>query len=78
MELIKLKTISAGYFKCKLGNITPHCKLKSPVISKKPATQENFNIVSEQDKFWCRFCCVDTDSTHFCKKYTCKWQIRSL
>ena len=46
---------------------------QSPVISKKkkkiPATRDNFNIVSKQDKFRCSFCSNNAHSNYNCKKY---------
>ena len=66
IELNKLKASSAESYKSKWGNINTR-KSKSPVISKKPATLENFNIVSKQDKFRSSFCHDNAHSTSNCK-----------
>ena len=66
MELTKLVASSAGSYKSEWDcrNIR---KSKSLVISKKPATLENFNIVSKLDKFSCSFCYDNAHSSNNCK-----------
>ena len=63
MELTKLKASSAAIYKSKW-----YCrntrKSKFAVISKKPTTLKNSNIVSKQDKFRCSFCRNNVPSTN--------------
>ena len=70
MELIKPKASSVESYKSEWGCSSNNThKSKSPVILKKPTTLENFNIVSKQDKFRCRFCCDNAYSTNNNKIY---------
>lgn len=68
MELTNTKVSSTESHNYKGGSFS-HRKSKSPVSSKKPATLENFSVITRRNKFRCSFCRVDTHSAYRCKKY---------